>query len=744
MAEAVGALIFYGLETAGVVAAGTGATTIFAGLTVATAVGAAAVLGVSAAVAFANAPKVPKSGEAGFAQPIRQAIPPRPFGYGRSRVAGAYMLFEVDPSNFTSIDVVALHQGRIAGVVHHYLNEDIVGVNPGTNAVVALHTGEVTEDENRYGAFTGDLVFIETRQGLATETAYTSVASALPALWSSAHRGDGLASLALRCLNVGAGDVPAVYPRGLPKPSIVGDLSPIWDPRDPAQDRDDPDTWGVSSNPVLQLLDYLTHEDRGPALDYETFIAPVIDEWMAEADICDEAVAKADGSTEPRYRSDGWAFLSTDPAEVIRAILSTCDGWLAEGGDGTLRLKVGLFRDPRSIAGGVVLNDDHIVGFTIDTGVADESVINEVQFTYTAPQSNWREVAGVSTRDEASIAELGRVRSERLELTWVQSHSQGRRLSKRKLLRNQATSRGQLVTGLYGLKALGERWVGVRSRLITDLANAVIEISKVRIDLANARVTLDWTLVNPNEIDAWDPEEEEGTPPNYFPVPENVTAADAGAGNEINVEFDELDPAQPWLYYVVDYRAGSSGPWTREVFHARTYLTGVGGGRVRLQTSSVPPGTYALRIAATGRQVVDTSAVAKAVVVAATTGNITLVGEQVIDGVAIVAGNRVLVRAQTNPAQNGIWVAVAEVSPGVGGAWTRATDMDTWDEVVDAAVPILTGATFGGRTLVSTSAASGTVGVTPITFASSLAATVLDPDLVWAPDIGGVTGVVVS
>jgi hypothetical protein len=594
MAEAFGYLLLTGLEAAGVLggtAAAVGGTTIFAGLTVAGAIGTAAILGVSVAVAFATQPKVPAAGGEGGSSPIRQSTPPRPFGYGRARLAGAYMLFEVDAAE-QSWDVTAWHQGLVGGVVHVYLNDDIVGLD-GSGSVVNILNGS---NDGRYGAGENE-VSVKYNLGLPTETAFADVIANFPTLWTSNHRGDGVASLYLRCDDEEVANIPRFYPRGLPKPSVVADLSPVWDPR-AAQDREDPDTWEVSSNPVLQLIDYLTHDDRGPALDYATYIEPVIDDWMAEADLCDAAVDKADGSTEPRYKSDGWALLTTDPAEVIGAILATCDGWLAEDGDGTLSLKVGVYRAPE-----VTLTDDHIVGFEIQKGVADEEIVNEVQFSYTAPQANWRDVPGVAMRDEASIAEIGLVRSERLELTWVQSHSQGRRLAKRKLARHQAAARGTLVTTLYGLKCLGQRWVGVRSRLIADLANAVIEISKVRIDLANARVTLDWTLVNPNEMDAWDPAEEEGTPPNYFPVPADVTAADAGAGNQINVEFDALDPAQSWLYYVVEYRTGA-GAWTRQVFHAGTSLVDIGGGRVRLQTSAVGGGTYSVRIAATGLQVV--------------------------------------------------------------------------------------------------------------------------------------------
>lgn len=58
----------------------------------------------------------------------------------------------------------------------------------------------------------------------------------------------------------------------------------------------------------------------------------------------------------------------------------------------------------------------------------------------------------------------------------------------------------------------------------------------------------------------------------------------------------------------------------------------------------------------------------------ATTENITLSGEQTIDGIDVVAGDRVLVKNQSDAEDNGIYVVD-------GGAWTRAIDADTSEKV---------------------------------------------------------------
>jgi hypothetical protein len=64
----------------------------------------------------------------------------------------------------------------------------------------------------------------------------------------------------------------------------------------------------------------------------------------------------------------------------------------------------------------------------------------------------------------------------------------------------------------------------------------------------------------------------------------------------------------------------------------------------------------------------------KASVRAATTANITLSGEQTIDGVSVVAGDRVLVKNQTAGENNGIYVASAS-------SWARSSDADSNTEV---------------------------------------------------------------
>jgi hypothetical protein len=100
-----------------------------------------------------------------------------------------------------------------------------------------------------------------------------------------------------------------------------------------------------------------------------------------------------------------------------------------------------------------------------------------------------------------------------------------------------------------------------------------------------------------------------------------------------------------------------------------------------------------------------------------TTANITLSGLQTIDGVTVVAGDRVLVKSQTAPAQNGIYLASAT-------AWSRAPDADTWDELISAICFVESGSTLAGSAWYCTIQPGGTLGVTAVTWSNfSVAAT---------------------
>lgn len=104
----------------------------------------------------------------------------------------------------------------------------------------------------------------------------------------------------------------------------------------------------------------------------------------------------------------------------------------------------------------------------------------------------------------------------------------------------------------------------------------------------------------------------------------------------------------------------------------------------------------------------------KSAVRAASTGNLTLSGTQTVDGIALVAGDRVLVKNQTTTANNGIYVVAT-------GAWARATDADSSAKITGAVVPVI-GGTVNSNSIWINTTINVTLGTTTVTFSTVIKA----------------------
>ena len=108
------------------------------------------------------------------------------------------------------------------------------------------------------------------------------------------------------------------------------------------------------------------------------------------------------------------------------------------------------------------------------------------------------------------------------------------------------------------------------------------------------------------------------------------------------------------------------------------------------------------------------NAAIKVPVKAATTANITLSGEQTVDGVACVDGDRVLVKNQTDASDNGIYVVDT-------GTWDRAKDFDGAHDVVSGTLIPVNGGTINSDTVWRISTADPiTIDTTNLSFEQAL------------------------
>jgi hypothetical protein len=545
--------------------------TIIAGVTLSQVIGTvvltAGLMGLQMLLAPTAKPPKPEAGH----QAIRQTIPERLMAYGGPvRVSGSYVLYEAYRGN--SLDVISVVSAKICGFRRYFLHDDEVTID--VDGVVD------STPEFGDGRYVG-MVAIGTRLGHATESAYADIIAYLPTgFWTSDHRGDGTASISLFCNGVKAEDFLKKYPHQHPEPSVVIDAVALWDPRDPAQDPDDPATWidypewaagttyaegdrvlfngvpcysrvdgnigtppwafevspgvilgssdstvvtdnhekwcSVINNPVLQWIDYYLNTDYGMALDREIAFPPSRIATLMVEADHCDALVQKKNLDYEPRYQCRMFFKFTNNPEDILGPM------LATCDGWTAE---GGDGDLSFVAGvyrapTVTITHHHIIGFSISDGVLDEERVNELTLSYTSPEHKFKEVPGQAWRDEQNISETGVLRSQPLSITAVQSHSQLRRLSKRAMLRLQSPLTGRFTTKLYGLRILGERWIRVQYPFFPGMEDCVVEIQpNPEIDIVNQQVTFEWRIINPNTIDAWNAATEEGTAP---PIPDGV------------------------------------------------------------------------------------------------------------------------------------------------------------------------------------------------------------------------------
>jgi len=557
-----------------------GATTI-SYASIASAIATTAIsIGLQALMAQTPKPPKPEDGRS----PLNQAIPFRTYAVGRTRLAGARMMWEAVGSNLYSVQAIAGH--KIKSFNRFYLNDDEVTVVD--NVVQPLTTG------GRYGAGSAN-VRLYTRLGANPETPYAELVSALGAdgIWTNAHRGDGQASLAMRAHNADAQDQQTAFPYGAPSPSVEIDGAFCWDFRDPAQSPTNTATWTWTRNSAITCAWHLCFNEFGFGLDYTKALLPVIDLWKEEADICDEDVPLAGGGTEKRYQCNGWDTTENGPKSGLNAILSTCDGHLVARGDGARILTVGKFRESRT----ATLSDADIVGHQVQYDVLFEDECNRLVPKFTYPATNYTSCDTDFFEDTAAQLSAGRVLTQEGSYEWCHQWRQARRLGKRDWLRLRQKVKGSLDVRLSGINAVYARWVRLETpNRLPRLNGKLLENRRSVLALTKGGFSMDF-VEQPAGIDDWNPTTEEGQQP---PVPPAVNASNIptpvinliqakASNNSVYIRVVVIDPDEDSFIPVVRYRvadigAGTPGAWIEQTFPDAA----PSGGYINLNTNTVP------------------------------------------------------------------------------------------------------------------------------------------------------------
>lgn len=511
-------------------------------------------------------PSAPKPGTTETA--IKNSRPPRVSAYGRSRLYGAYCLYETAP-NGVAMDHYAIHEGAIDGIELRYLFDDRV-----TKSAEFINGGA----DGRYGA--NKVSWYETL-GQVPGTANTWPAVSLaPGVWTANHRGDGIVAIGIYSASVKAEDFQDIYPQSMPPvPSIAARWQKCPDPAavDPLNEA----AWTWTENPVRHLLHYkLVREGPRPALAksdpgyaaaraalwsawWASKIAPTLQFWIDAAAVCDAPRPLKAGGTEAWYRSSV-SHQHTDPHKgVVGNILATFDGWIAPRSDGALVVYAGKYYAPT-----VTIGPDEIVSYSWEgAGVDDDEAVNEILCTYISAPHDYTTPECDAWRDEDDITARGVVLSAPLDIS-CPSHAQVRYLAKRVMARKNARNRGKVTTNIAGRVVRGERFINIHlEEAGTVFYSGPAEVLAFTRNL-HGGVTFEWVEADPN-VDSWNPVTEEGEPaakgnriaPEPLDTPAISLLTAVVDGLTVRVQIDITAPDRTDLTWYAHARVSGASVW---------------------------------------------------------------------------------------------------------------------------------------------------------------------------------------
>lgn len=472
--------------------------------------------------------------------------PPRIHVLGARRAHGSSMLF-TNTTESETVDVWAYCEGPINAVVQVYLNDDKVTIAGGF--IQALSDG----------SYANNTVLAGYNLGPIPNVAHAPVVARVPA-WTNEHRGDGIVSGYLIKTGVKSKNFLDIYPQGDNVPmSLVVEGHFCHDPRDPGSDPYDPATWPYTENAALHLLWFKSVFKEE---DYAAKFAPTEQYWIDAADDCDLAMTLAAGGSEPKYRSCVMFPADADPSAIESELLGAFDGWVAPDENGCWKVYSGKLYTPT-----VTIGPDKIIDYELQEFVEDENRINEILVRHVSADHDYNEVEPEAWRDESDIEARGKAVSTTLNLQ-VPSHTQARRLAKRRMARDAAPQRGTVRVVFSARDALAERYINlVIEEAGVTFFSGTVEVLGGERDFETGGATIEWIAVDPN-VDAWNPASEDGQPAptaaKYYLEPLATPTINSATLVDGQAHIDATGPDRDDLTWYTRWRLDGSTAWTEQ------------------------------------------------------------------------------------------------------------------------------------------------------------------------------------
>ncbi len=450
---------------------------------------------------------------------------------GRARVGGVQIFGNTKQAN--RYRLIAHSAGAIDAVEDHFL---------GGRSVTVESNGAVSSPP--FGKPDGtSYVYINSKIGDGTETAWAQLSDSFPDLWTAAHRARGIAQSLITYVSPGqtTKKFMILYQGGVPDYQRVQRGEKLYDPRT--------DTTVWSDNSVLAVMHVLLSYPDISLSDFD------LDFIKVEADKADVLVPVRGGGQEKRSRAWGvWDEDGIERGDLVRQLM------MSTGTELTARpgAKIGVQIIDDSPLYDVKIGFNQIYSIDIKSGPDGVERPNKLRLKYYSPERNY-EVSEVELfYDTTAVApvplpwayisdEIARVGEKEFEvaLPFCPSASQAQRIGRRLFAEARADTI-EINTTLAGLATWGTKTIAIDD---DDLeVTHLIRHKNRAIDDEQGIVTISGVIVP--DLEPWDSEADEALPPEQVPEIEYDTtiATPAAATAAIVVIYPDLSVHTRYVY----------------------------------------------------------------------------------------------------------------------------------------------------------------------------------------------------
>lgn len=264
-------------------------------------------------------------------------------------------------------------------------------------------------------------------------------------LWKTTDGWQGRTVIWLRLVAGPNGTRQERWPATPPLVEVFGKWSMVYDPRNPAQDPDDPDTWEFEQNLALCVRDALR---QNPIRAYRE--DQLHGSFEDGADICWETVTRKDASTEKRYRAAGTLTFSDGEIEdqINPMLVSGAADLIRIGGQ--LGFAAGAYRAP-------AMTLDYLLGdsFEFTDMLPGDALVNQLRISYLSAERGYETADLQPWNIPGALAADGGVPAVKsLDLKFCPSPTQAMRVRKilgLRLRRQESISGGELPPEAFDL-----------------------------------------------------------------------------------------------------------------------------------------------------------------------------------------------------------------------------------------------------------------------------------------------------